>query len=267
MVEGETSSHSPVRLLQKLAAYRASRSPSSISSSPSPSPQHERKSSILTESTNFFARLWRPSAQRSTPSSVQLVTQERNSTSFDHLPESCSAPMNTSPVPSSSSPSSSSSIIHRRMSFIREVSSRSSSSYQTPSQSSSTSIPPLPIQPPLQTQQTTSSTITDPSFEDTTSEQPFDTASELYSQSFETNIDSSNPKIVDDQDDEQNSPQQSLTYDERQRQLSLTSKPIKTFTRHISVQPMQTTEQHHSGSLPSPEASIDVSMVGQNHLS
>lgn len=171
--------------------------------------------------------------------------------------------MSTSPVPSSSSPSS---IIHRRMSFIREVSSKSSSSYQTPSQSSSTSIPPPPIQPPLQTQQTTSSTVTDPSFEDTTSEQPFDTASELYSQSFETNIDSSNPKIVDDQDDDPNSPQHSLTYDERQRRLSLTSKPIKPFAQPLSALPMRIAEQHHSESLPSPEASIDVSMVGQIHL-
>lgn len=170
--------------------------------------------------------------------------------------------MSTSPVPSSSSPSS---IIHRRMSFIREVSSKSSSSYQTPSQSSSTSIPPPPIQPPLQTQQTTSSTVTDPSFEDTTSEQPFDTASELYSQSFETNIDSSNPKIVDDQDDEQNSPQHSLTYDERQRRLSLTSKLIKPFAQPLSALPLRITEQQHSESLPSPEASIDVSMVGQNN--
>ena len=264
MVEEETPSHSPIRLLQKLAAYRASMTPTSISSSPSPSPQHERKPSILTESTSFFARLWRPSAQRSTPPAIPLASQERNSPSFDHLPESCSAPVNTSPVPSSSSPAS---IIHRRMSFIREVSSRSSSSYQTPSQSSSTSIPPLPIQMPLQTQPTTSSTVTDPSFEDTTSEQPFDTASELYSQSFETNIDSSNPKIVEDQDDEQNSPQQSLTYDERQRQLSLTSKPIKIFAQSASAQPPRTTEQRHSESLPSPEASIDVSMVGQKENS
>jgi hypothetical protein len=226
----------------------------STPSSPSPSLQNESKPSILTESTNFFARLWRPSAQRLTPTAILLASHETNSSSsFDHIPESCSAPINTSPVLSSTS-----SIINRRMSFIREVSSKSSSSYQTPSQSSSMSVPPPPSlpPPPLQAQQTTSSTVTDPSFEDTTSEQPFDTASELFSQSFETNIDSSNPGIVDDQDDEQN-----LTYHERQRRLNLTSKSMKIFSQPLSSLPMRIIEQHHSDSLPSPEASIDVSMV------
>jgi hypothetical protein len=249
VVEDEIPSHSPVRLLQKLAAYRASIASRSVTSSP----QNEHKSSILTESTNFFTRLWRSSAQHSTPSpSILLASHETNSSSsFDHIPENCSASVNTSPVLSSTS-----SIINRRMSFIREVSSKSSSSYQTPSQSSSMSVPPHPSQPPLQAQQTTSSTVTDPSFEDTTSEQPFDTASELCSQSFETNIDSSNPGIIDDQDDEPN-----LTYDERQRRLSLTSKPMKTFVQPLSSLPIRITEQRHSDSLPSPEASIDVSMV------
>lgn len=255
MVEDETPNHSPVRLLQKLAAYRASINSPSTSSSPTPSPQNERKSSILTESTNFFARLWRPSnSQHSTPSAILLASHETNSSSFDHIPETSSAPVDASPVLSSSL------ILNRRMSFIREVSSKtSSSSYQTPSQSSSTSVLPPTSQPPLQAQQTTSSTITDPSFEDTTSEQPFDTASELFSQSFETNIDSSNPGILDDQDDDQNS--QPLTYDQRQRRLSLTSKPRMSFTQPLSSLPMRITEQHHSDSLPSPEASIDVSMV------
>ncbi len=146
------------------------------------------------------------------------------------------------------------------MSFIREVSSKASSTYQTPSQSSPMSV--LPSQPPLQAQQTTSSTVTDPSFEDTTSEQPFDTASELFSQSFETNIDSSNPAILDEQDGDQNAQQQSsLTYDERQRRLSLTAKPMKTFIQQLSSLPTRINEQHQSDSLPSPEANIDVSVV------
>jgi len=257
MVEGETSSHSPVRLLQKLAAYRASMTSTSASSSPSPSPQNERKSSILTESTNFFARLWRPSPQHSTPSPTLLASHRTNSSSFDQIPETCSAPIDTPPALSSPSL-----ILNRRMSFIREVSSKTSSSYQTPSQSSSMSVAAPISQPPLQAQQRRSSTVTDPSFEDTTSEQPFDTASELFSQSFETNIDSSNPGIIDDQDDEQNSQSQLLTYDERHRKLSLTPKPMKSFPQQLSSLPMRTTDQHHNDSLPSPEANIDVSMVG-----
>jgi hypothetical protein len=264
MPEGETPSHSPVRLLQKLAAYRAlissSSVPSSQSSSPNPSPQNDRKPSILTESTNFFVRLWRPSAQNSTPSTILLASHETNSSSsFDHIPEPCSATIDTSPVLSSPSLI----LNNRRMSFIREVSLKasSSSSYQTPSQSSSTPVPHHISQAPLQTQHTTSSTATNPSFEDTTSEQPFDTASELFSQSFETNIDSSNPGIIDDHDDEQNSHPQLLTYDERHRRLSSTSKPIMSFVPQLPSIPMRITEQCHSDSLPSPEASIDASMV------
>jgi hypothetical protein len=250
MMEDETPTHSPVRLLQKLAAYRASITPTSVSSSPSPSPQNERRSSILSESTNFFARLWRPSTQNSTPSPLLLASHDTNSSSFDHLPETCSAPIDPSPVLPSSSP-----MLNRRMSFIREVSSKSPSSYQTPPQLS------MPIPSPLQAQPTTSSTITDPSFEDTTSEQPFDTASELLSQSFETNIDSSNPGI----DDDQNSPHhhsQSLTYNERHRRLSSTvSQPIKTLDQPLSSLPTRITEQQYNDSFPSPDASIDVSMV------
>jgi hypothetical protein len=256
MIEDETPNHSPVRLLQRLAAYRASITSASATSSPSPSPspQNERKSSILTESTNFFARLWRPSSQNSTSSSMLRASHEINSSSFDHIPDTCSASIDVSPI-LPSSPSR----LNRRMSFIREVSSKPSSSYQTSSQSSSTSVPP-PL-PTLETQHTTSSTVTDPSFEDTTSEQPFDTASELFSQSFETNIDSSNPGIIDDQDEEDNSFQQLLTYDERHRRLSLTSKSKKSFIQPLSSVPTRITEQHYTDSLPSPDASIDVSMV------
>jgi hypothetical protein len=255
--EGETPNHSPVRLLQKIAAYRASMtSPSpSTSTSPSPSPQSEHKSSILTESTNFFARLWRPSTQSSTPSPTLLPSNERNSSpSFDHIPEPCSTSLDTSS--SLSSPT----ILSHRMSFIREVSSKNLSSNQMPLQSSSSMSVAAPP-PPLQAQPTTSSTVTDPSFEDTTSEHPFDTASEFLSQSFETNIDSSNPGILDDQDDDENSQEQPLTYDERHRRLSLTSKPMRPFGQQLSSLPMRITEQHHSDNLFSPEASIDVSMV------
>ncbi|UJR28674.1 hypothetical protein I4U23_009903 [Adineta vaga] len=255
MVEDETSNHSPVRLLQKLAAYRASATSTSASTTPSPSPQNERKSTILTESSNFFARLWRPSTSNSVPSPNFLQSRDQTSPlSFDHIPETSisldSSPNLSSPI-----------VLSHRMSFIREVSSKNSTSNQVPLQSSSMSNAPPPSLPPLQTQPTTSSTVTDPSFEDTTSEHPFDTASELLSQSFETNLYSSNPGIIDDQDEEQNSRIQLLTYDERHRRLSLTSKPMRPFTQQLSSLPIRITEQQHSDSFPSPEASIDVSMA------
>jgi hypothetical protein len=242
--------HSPVRLLQKLAAYRASTGSSSIPSSPSPSPQNERKPTILTESTNFFSRLWRSSVHRRTPSPNLIASHEAGSASFDQIPEPSLANTDMSsglPLPSKS---------NRRMSFIREISPKGSS------QLFPFLTPPPPPPPPFQPQPTSLSTVTDPSFEDTISEHPCDTASENYSQSFETNIDSSNPGIIDDQDDEQNSQSQLLTYDERHRKLSLTPKPMKSFPQQLSSLPMRTSDQHHNDSLPSPEANIDVSMVG-----
>lgn len=105
--------------------------------------------------------------------------------------------------------------------------------------------------------------MTDPSFEDTASEQPFDTASELLSQSFETNLYSSNPGIIDEQDEDAHGREQPLTYDERHRRLSLTSKPFRPFTQPLSSLPLRITEPQHSDSLPSPDASIDVSMVSE----
>jgi hypothetical protein len=239
VTEDETPAHSPVRLLQKLAAYRASTN--STSSSPSPSPVNERKSTILSESTNFFQRLWRPNtSQQPTPSPTLIASHETNSLSFDHIPE-------TNPSIIDVSPRS-----NRRISFIREVASKN---------------PPPPSfpYPPLQPQPTTSSTVTDPSFEDTTSEHPCDTASEYCSQSFETNIDSGSQFI----DDEQISPQQhplKLTYDERHRRISL-AKPVIPLVQQIFSSPMRLTEQTHSDSLASPEANIDVSMVSSNHPS
>jgi hypothetical protein len=250
VAEDETPLHSPVRLLQKLAAYRTSTASTSVSSSPSPSPLNERKSTILNESTNFFARLWRPNNHPSTPSPILIASHEKNSSSFDLIPEPNPAPTETSP---SLSPSSSK--LNHRISFIREVSTKSSSQLFSF---------PQPAPPP---QPKTSSIVTDPSFDDTTSEHPCDTASEFCSQSFETNIDSSNPGIVDEQDDEESSRyRRGLTYDERHRRLSLSAKPVISLVHQKTSLPIATTAtQQRSDSLASPEANIDVSMVSFNH--
>jgi len=254
ITEDDVPMHSPVRLLQKLAAYRASTGSRSVSPSPSPSPQNERKSTILTESTNFFTRLWRHSTHNPSSSPILIASHEAaSSSSFDHISEPSPAHTDTasvlSPLPRS----------NRRMSFIREVSSKNSSQqFPFPSPPPPSPQPP----PPLRKQPTISSTVTDPSFEDTTSEQPCDTASEFCSQSFETNIDS-NPGI----DDEPNfQDQQGLTYDERHRRLDLSAKPVIPLVQHISSFPMRITGQHHSDSLASPEANIDVSMVSSNYV-
>ncbi|CAF0986719.1 unnamed protein product [Rotaria sp. Silwood1] len=244
--DDEIPIHSPVRLLQKLAAFRASTGSTPVSSSTSPSPQNERKSTILSESTNFFTRLWRPHIHQETPSQILLASHEINSSSFDHIPEPTPTLTEVSSIPSSSLRS------NNRISFIRDVSSKN------PTQSCQFSSPLVQPPVPFQPQPTTSSIITDPSFEDTTSEQPYDTASEFYSQSFETNIDGSNPKIVDEENSEQ---QQGLTYDERHRRLSLSAKSVIQSVQKISSLPLQMTEQHHSNSLNSPEANIDVSMA------
>ncbi|CAF3449487.1 unnamed protein product [Rotaria socialis] len=249
--EDDVPNHSPVRLLQKLAAYRASITSTSISSSPSL--QNERHSSILTESTNFFARLWRPSPRPSSPSPMLLAIHANRSSSFDQIPEPTSMP-----VDRSSNLPSSSNMFNRRMSFIRDVSLKSSSSNQNCASSSSMIIQSPYAIPPLQTQPTTSSTITDPSMEDTTSEPQFDTHSEMLSQSLETNIDGSNPRSVDDQDDDQNFRQKSLTYDERHRKLNSISKPIRPLAAQLSS-PMRISEQTHHDSLPSRETSTDIS--------
>jgi hypothetical protein len=240
ITEDETPIHSPVRLLQKLAAYRAS---STTSPSSSTSPVNERKPTILSESTNFFTRLWRPNALTThhQPSPTLIASHEAASSSFDHIPEPVPAHASTSSglLPSPRSP-------NRRMSFIREVSPKSPSLLFP--------FPPPPPSPPLlQPQPTTSSTATDPSFEDTTSEHPCDSASEIYSQSFETNIDSSNPGIDDEQ--------QGLTYDERHRRLSQSAKPVIPLVQQIPSYAIRIIGQHHSDSLASPEANIDVSMV------
>lgn len=265
VTEDDTPVHSPVRLLQKLAAYRASTGSPSQPSSPSPSPQNDRKSTILTESTNFFSRLWRPNAQHPSPSpSILIASHETaSSSSFDHIPEPSPSIIDIS---SSLSPSTKS---NRRMSVMREISSKSPPQLfpflpSLPPQSLPLSLPspppPLPLPPPpLPIQpQPTSSTVTDPSFEDTTSDHPCDTASEYYSQSFEANLDSINPGIDDEQSLREN---HGLTYDERYRRLSLSAKPVIPFVQQIPSLPIRFGEQHHGDSLASPEANIDVSMV------
>ncbi|CAF0737478.1 unnamed protein product [Rotaria sordida] len=253
MNEDETPNQSSVRLLQKLAAYRASMASISVSSS-SPSPQNDRQSSILTESTNFFSRLWRPSTQQSTPSPTLIASHEAKSSSFDHIPEPCSTSIDVSSTLSSPA------MLNRRMSFIRNVSLKNPSSNQTSLQPSSIMIVPSKM-PLFPAQLTTSSTVTDPSFEDITFEQQYSINSELLSQNLETNINSSNLRLVDDQDYERNSQQQSLTYDERHRKLDLISKPMKSSVEQLSSLPMRIIEQHHHDSLPSSEPSIDVSTV------
>ena len=266
--EDETPAHSPVRLLQKLAAYRATVNNSPTSSpSLSPSSQTERKSTILTESTNFFARLWRPNtstsnnSQISAHSTILIASHEAaSSSSFDHVPD---------PTPVHVEPSINLSVApqfhQRRISIIRDVSPKDHmqlSSYQTPSQRlPSPSPPPPPLSPPLQTQEKTSSVTTDPSFEDTTSEHPCDTASEFHSQSFETNIDSSVPALNEDE-------QPTLGYIERQRRLSSSTKSVIPLVQSMSSHAPHLASQHYSDSLASPEANIDVSMVGTyyNHF-
>ena len=225
MVDNETPAHSPVRLLQKISAFRASIASTSSASSPSPSPQNEHKSSIFAESTSFLARLWRPSPPPSSPLPNLVASHETKSSSFDHIPEACAA------------------------------SARQSFSMPAPI------LPPIPARPLCQVSSNVSSLTTDPSFEDTASEQPFDTASEYLSRSLDTNIDSSNPGIVDDPDDDQRSTQQVLSYDERHRRLSLRSKPTRSSAQQLSSLPTGTTEEDRTNSLTSPEASIDVSSV------
>ena len=232
----EVPMHSPVRLLQKLSAYRASTASTPVSSSPSPSPQNERKSTILTESTNFFTRLWRSNNPNISPSALLAASHQTNSSSFDQIPEPTPVVNDTS-TSQTMAPKSS-----RRISLIREVSSKNPPSLPTFGV-------PLALPPLLQTQPTTSSTVTDPSFEDTTSEQPGDTTSEFYSQSFETNPDGGLIERTDEQ-----TPY--LTYDLRHHRISVSAKSVIPTAKSIRIQ-----DSYHSDSLASPDANIDVSMV------
>lgn len=276
MNDDDTPAHSPVRLLQKLAAFRTSSTTPSNSSAASP--QIEHRTSILAESTNFFARFWRPSTSpqpttmstipsttttttktnnQLTPSATLLASHETHSSSFDNLPEpnSSSSPTVQEASVILSSPTS----VNRRMSLIREVSSKSSVT-PNPSDSSSLSMVPT-ISEPLQTQARLSSTITDPSFEDTTSEHPYDTASEIFSQSLDTNVDSSNPGMADDQHEheEPKTTEKLLNYNGRHRRLSSSSPMIQLSSQKHPLFAKRNIEQHHSESQPSTEADNNVS--------
>lgn len=245
----EVPMHSPVRLLQKLSAYRASATSRSASSSPSPSPQHERKPTILSESTNFFARLWRPTTHHPTASPLLIASHETKSSSFDQIPE-------PSPVATEASASlSTMPKLNRRISLIREVSAKN-----PPHLVPFPTAHPPPPPPSFKTQPTASSTVTDPSFEDTTSDHPGDTTSEFYSQSFETNIDSIHPDRADEADEKM---PDLMMYDERPRRISLAAKSVILPTQAILPSSMRVTDQYHSDSLASPEANIDVSMVSK----
>lgn len=253
MTEEDTPSHSAVRLLQKLAAYRTSIASTSVSSSPSP--KIERHSSIFSESANFFTRLWRatPPTTTSPSSSILLATHENKSSSFDQIPESVS----TDIEPSTNS--SSSCTLHRRMSIIRTVPPKNSSFNPICHPSSS-------LMATFQAQQTISSTITDPSLDDMTSEPQFDTRSELLSQSLETNMDDSNPRLTDDKYDDTNFQEDSFTYDKRHKRLDSIKQPSKSHTEELSSLSMLVYEQTHYGSLPSREPSTDTSTVSLNYL-
>lgn len=239
----EVPMHSPVRLLQKLSAYRASTASASasVSPSPSPSPQNERKSTILTESSNFFTRFWRPNSQQSSPSLNLTTSQDTttSSSSFDqtHDLQQLQRPSDVSPNSLSLTPRPT-----RRISLIREVATKN------PPVITSFPPPSVPMPTPLRAQPTNSSTVTDPSFEDTTSEHPNDTTSEFYSQSFDTNNDNIPSEKSEDHD---------LTYDERQRRIDATAVPV--IPSMSSNRRM--TETYHSDSLASVDANIDVSMV------
>ncbi|CAF4765788.1 unnamed protein product, partial [Rotaria magnacalcarata] len=81
--------------------------------------------------------------------------------------------------------------------------------------------------------------------------------------SFETNIDGSDPKIVDEQVSEeiakqQQQEQQDLTSNERHRNLSLSAKSLLPSIKSNISSPLGMVEQLHSDSFTSPEASIDV---------
>ena len=242
--DDEAPMHSPVRLLQKLSAYRASTASNSVASTPSPSPNTERKSTILSESTNFFARLWRPQSNSSPPLALVAASNEKILSSFDNIPEP-NQMANDSSTNFSSTPR-----LTRRMSIIREVTSK------TVSISPPAFASPI-ILPPLKAQATNSSTVTDPSFEDTTSDHPGDTTSEFNSQSFETNVDSLHMDKMDEQDERFTD----LTYDERQRRLSQSDKSVIAPLSSVLPASRRISGQYHSDSLASPEANIDVSMV------
>ena len=239
MIEDETPTHSPVRLLEKIAAYRASTLSSFMN--PSPSPESNRKLSIFAESTNFFSRLWRSTSQQSPKPTQSLATSHKlHSTSFDQIPES-------SPTPRSASPTTD------RNDSLTNQTKDNTLSQQDKSKSTSKS---------MTNKFRAMSTLTEPSFDDTTSEIPFDTASEIFSQSFETNFDSSNPGIVEEQEEDSKNVDKFFNYDKKHRRMSYASKNLRSLTLTQSSTSSHSIERNQNDDVEnSPETSIDLSMV------
>lgn len=249
MNEDDTPAHSPVRLLQKLAAYRASRLLSALESSP----QVEEKPSIFTESANFIARLWRPTPQSPKVSKKLIQVHASRSNSFDNIPESYPTQTESSSVLSSPS------ITHHVPSTTCEIPYKAISHTDT-SQSSSVSAS-LVNSSLIPSKNRTSSTYTDPSFEETTSETPYDSGSAFLSQNLDTDMDDSNPAIAEEQDKQRKDLPQRMTYDERQRRLSLTSDTLHSSILRQSFLLRKNNESNRSDSQYSPETSIDLSTV------
>lgn len=251
--ESQLQMHSPLRLLQKLTAFRASSSSTPQSLSPSPSPQNERKSTILSESANFFARLWRPSTSREAPSQSLTASRGLDSSSFDHISESTLIFTDNPPTTSSPLPR-----LTHRISLIRDVS-------------------PKPSPPPLlcsfpsptvqhQQQPTISDTLSNSLFDDEEIERLCNTRNEFYSRSFEINTDSTYRRIVNEQIHENISEQQRrLSYDERQHRMKVSTKSVQPVIQEKVSLPLHMIETPHNDSLTSPEASIDISMVSSKH--
>ena len=238
-MDNDMSIHSPVRLLQKLIAYRAS-----ISSTPTSSSQTERKSTILSESTNFFTRLWRANNSNATSSQTSMISPETTSSSFDHASESSPTSTDTSLTLSPSSKSS------RRMSFIRDVSSKNSPRSPTLS-------PSLLVQSslPFQSQSTMLNIITNQSFKDTSSEHR---ARKFFLENRETNINNSHLRTSNERRTSQK--QQELTHKRKDHHLNLSTTSLTPSVQKLSSLSLELTDEC-SDSLTSSEANIDVGMV------
>ena len=238
-MDNDISIQSPVRLLQKLIAYRES-----ISSTTTSSSQTERKSTILSESTKFFTRLWRLHDSNAKPSETLMISRETTSSSFDHISELSPTFVDTTLTLPPSSKS------NRRMSFIRDISLKNSP--QSPTLS-----PSLLIESslPFQSQSPTLNTITNQSFNDIS---PEHRARKLYSQNLETNIDNSHLKTLNERQTPQE--QQELINKKRDHHLNLSTTSFIPSVQKLSSLSMQRTDEHRA-SFTSPEANIDVSKV------
>ncbi|CAF0792708.1 unnamed protein product [Didymodactylos carnosus] len=269
----ESFIHSPIRLLHKLAVFRTASQSTNTSPTQSSPTSTIRSSSIIErkpfilEPSNFFSRLWRrDTSSLATPNHIitehlPLSSHEYES-SFDHLSDICAtSPIdtNTSSPPIPSSPNT------KRISLIREIPRTTDDSMLVDNTTSQTTKK-------LETQNT-SSTITEPSFEDySQSDQPYDTVSEIRSESFETN-NGGNPRVMQT-DDEDHMPY--VSYNERQSRLNtniyLNEQFNNTTTTTILTMPSANSNINnhhgnaryiveHADSLASPEANIDLSMA------